>query len=219
MIRYFLFWNFFLGFGTIVFLILIEREKESCTWSIDEMISWIWTWIHWINLLRSSAPTVIFRVIIHITRLKHRWPVMKFHRGSSMMKRIWFSLLKNRFLFWLNFRYFIERTQSARCLLDKAVELCPEVVVCFFFFCRNQIFCFLFKENDDAASNSDDLEDDEPIESVAPTIGLKNPTGQVSSRRPNSPIIVSSGSGSNSRISSSPSNSTVNKNQHHHSRS
>ncbi|CAF0941972.1 unnamed protein product [Adineta ricciae] len=103
---------------------------------------------------------------------------------------------------------FIERTQSARSLLDKAVELYPEMV-----------------ENDDAGSNSDDLEDDEPMENVSPNVVIKNVGGNVSSkmtptssRRPNSPSVVNSSL--NQRISPSPvqQNKSMQQ-QHHHPRS
>jgi len=103
--------------------------------------------------------------------------------------------------------YFIERTQSARSLLDKAVELYPEMV-----------------ENDDAGSNSDDLEDDEPMENVSPNVVIKNVASNVSSkmtpttRRPNSPSIVNNST--NQRISPAPTTTPIplqqNKTMHHH---
>ncbi|CAF3335952.1 unnamed protein product [Rotaria socialis] len=99
--------------------------------------------------------------------------------------------------------YFIERTQSARSLLDKAVELYPEM------------------ENDDVGSNSDDLEEDEPMENISPNVVIKNVASNISSkmtpipRRPNSPSIVNSGS--NQRISPAPTTPIQqNKTMHHH---
>ena len=135
----------------------------------------------------------------------------------------------------VDFRYFIERTQSARSLLDKAVELCPEMVVsdrnCSLLgWLSPRQTCFL-QENDDAGSNSDELEEDEPIENVSNSIAMKNVTSHVpskmsSSRRPNSPSFV--GTGPNQRISPAPTtpihnNQQQQQQQHnksqHHSRS
>ncbi|CAF4865524.1 unnamed protein product, partial [Rotaria sp. Silwood1] len=99
--------------------------------------------------------------------------------------------------------YFIERTQSARSLLDKAVELYPEM------------------ENEDVGSNSDDLEDDEPMENISSNVVIKNVASNVPSkmaptpRRPNSPSIVNSGL--NQRISPAPTTPMQqNKTMHHH---
>lgn len=88
-------------------------------------------------------------------------------------------------------------------------------------FCGVFSLCLSLQENEEVASNSDDLEEDEPIESVSPSIVMKTSSSHMSSklsssRRPNSPSIVSSGS--SQRISPSPStpqHQQSSKSQHH----
>ena len=73
------------------------------------------------------------------------------------------------------------------------------------------------QENEDAGSNSDEVEDDESMENVSPNVVMKNVSSKItpSSRRPNSPSIGNTNP--NQRISPGP--SQQNKTMHHPPRS